>query len=206
MMLAFEFPVLPTRCHGITHGYMGPSRALVRPRVRGIIGVVHGGRPLGYISTHWYPMRRFMPLKRPIKSLPSANATAPQLDVAVSVVPMSFALVATWAKYVQPLIDGHYQHDVPGQALSNVRADVRALKARKKPCRARLSRVATWSERLPSTLACPDAVNAAPGAGPHVLRSLDGDAFAKNGAEDFHFCIAKLAATLVCSRRCRFTR
>lgn len=41
-----------------------------------------------------------------------------------------------------------------------------------------------------STLAGPNAVNAAPGAGHHVLRSLDGDAFAKNGAEDFHFRIA----------------
>jgi len=48
----------------------------------------------------------------------------------------------------------------------------------------------TWSERLSSTLAFPNAVNATPGAGHRVLRSLDGDALAKNGAEDFHFRIA----------------
>ena len=39
-------------------------------------------------------------------------------------------------------------------------------------------------------LARPNAVNAATGTGHYVLRSLDGDALAKNGAEDFHFRIA----------------
>ena len=42
----------------------------------------------------------------------------------------------------------------------------------------------------PSTLACPNAVDAATGAGQNVLGSLDGDALAKNGEEDFHFCFA----------------
>lgn len=42
----------------------------------------------------------------------------------------------------------------------------------------------------PSTLACPNAVNAATGAGQNVLGSLDGDALAKNGEEDFHFRFA----------------
>ena len=41
-----------------------------------------------------------------------------------------------------------------------------------------------------SRLVRPTAVNAAAGAGHHVLRSLDGDALAKNGVEDFHFRIA----------------
>ena len=41
-----------------------------------------------------------------------------------------------------------------------------------------------------SRLARPNAVNAATGTGHYVLRSLDGDALAKNGAEDFHFRIA----------------
>ena len=41
-----------------------------------------------------------------------------------------------------------------------------------------------------SRLARPNAVNAAAGTGHHVLRSLDGDALAKNGVEDFHFRIA----------------
>ena len=42
----------------------------------------------------------------------------------------------------------------------------------------------------PSTLARPNAVNAATGAGQNVLCSLDGDAVAKDGAEDFHFRFA----------------
>jgi hypothetical protein len=42
----------------------------------------------------------------------------------------------------------------------------------------------------PSTLACPNAVNAATGAGQNVLGSLDDDALAKNGEEDFHFRFA----------------
>ena len=46
------------------------------------------------------------------------------------------------------------------------------------------------SGRRPSTLACPNAVNAAPGTGQHVLHSLNGDAIAKNGMEDFHLSIA----------------
>ena len=41
-----------------------------------------------------------------------------------------------------------------------------------------------------SRLARPNAVYAATGTGHYVLRSLDGDALAKNGAEDFHFRIA----------------
>ena len=41
-----------------------------------------------------------------------------------------------------------------------------------------------------SRLARPNAVNAATGTGHYVLRSLDGDALAKNGAEDSHFRIA----------------
>ena len=46
------------------------------------------------------------------------------------------------------------------------------------------------SGKIFSRLARPNAVNAATGAGHHVLRSLDGDAVAKNGVEDFHFSIA----------------
>ena len=45
------------------------------------------------------------------------------------------------------------------------------------------------SGRMFSRLARPNAVNAATGTGHHVLRSLDGDALAKNRAEDFHFGI-----------------
>ncbi|MFT5412616.1 MAG: hypothetical protein ACI9NC_005365 [Verrucomicrobiales bacterium] len=40
----------------------------------------------------------------------------------------------------------------------------------------------------------PNAVNAAPGACHDVLRSLDRYVLTKNGAEDFHFRIAKLGA------------
>src|SRR5688500_12858403 len=38
----------------------------------------------------------------------------------------------------------------------------------------------------------PNAVNAAAGAGHHVLRALDGNALAKNGPENFHFRVAEL--------------
>ena len=67
------------------------------------------------------------------------------------------------------------------QTLCGCRTDLRRGAAR---------RVLTRCQWLSSTLACPNAVNAAPGAGHHVLRSLNGDALAKNGAEDFHFRIA----------------
>lgn len=65
-----------------------------------------------------------MALNRPIKSLPSTNATGLAVDVVVSVVPMTLALTATWVRYVQPLVDANYQLDVPGASTRNVRADV----------------------------------------------------------------------------------
>jgi hypothetical protein len=69
--------------------------------------------------------------------------------------------LSTWRLRHRPLQDGIYQLDfAPNGAI--------------------------W----PSTLACPNAVNAATGAGQNVLGSLDGDALAKNGEEDFHFRFA----------------
>ena len=66
-----------------------------------------------------------MVLKRPIKTLPSTDAAGNQIDVAVSVVPMSSALIGRWASDIQPLIDNEYVHDASSAASGKpVRADV----------------------------------------------------------------------------------
>lgn len=63
-------------------------------------------------------------LNRPIRSLPSRDASGNVVQVAISIVPMTRRLVSQWASVVQPLVDVNYQHHAPGLPPRAVRADV----------------------------------------------------------------------------------
>lgn len=63
-------------------------------------------------------------LNRPIRSLPSVDATGQEVQVAVSVVSITSGHLKLWETHVQPLIDRHYcHHGKDSPSKRGIRAD-----------------------------------------------------------------------------------